>query len=50
MQLALEAGLLLSVTADNVIRLVPPLIIDQKECDEIISLLTPVVRSFLSKK
>jgi len=50
MQLALEAGLLLSVTADSVIRLVPPLIITQKDCDEIVSILTPVVRSFLAKK
>jgi len=50
MQLALEAGLLLSVTADSVIRLVPPLIITQKECDEIVSILTPVVKSFLAKQ
>ncbi len=50
MQLALEAGLLLSVTADSVIRLVPPLIITQKDCDEIVAILTPVVRSFLAKK
>ncbi len=50
MQLALEAGLLLSVTADSVIRLVPPLTITQKDCDEIVSILTPVVSSFLAKK
>jgi acetylornithine aminotransferase len=49
MQLALEAGLLLSVTADSVIRLVPPLIITQKECDEIVSILAPVVQKFLAK-
>ena len=49
MQLSLEAGLLLSVTADRVIRLVPPLIVTQKECDEIVSILTPVVRSFLEQ-
>jgi acetylornithine/N-succinyldiaminopimelate aminotransferase len=50
MGLALEAGLLLSVTADRVIRLVPPLIITQKDCDEIVSILTPVVQSFLAQK
>ena len=49
MQLALEAGLLLSVTADSVIRLVPPLIITQKECDEIVSILASVVQKFLAK-
>ena len=49
MQLALEAGLLLSVTADSVIRLVPPLIINQKECDEIVSILASVVQKFLAK-
>ena len=49
MQKALEAGLLLSVTADSVIRLVPPLIISTAEADEIVSLLTPVVTEFLSQ-
>jgi len=49
MQLSLEAGLLLSVTADRVIRLVPPLIVTPTECDEIVSILTPVVRSFLEQ-
>jgi acetylornithine aminotransferase len=49
MQLSLEAGLLLSVTADRVVRLVPPLIVTPTECDEIVSILTPVVRSFLEQ-
>ena len=39
MNQALEAGLLLSVTADSVIRLVPPLIITAAEADEIVSIL-----------
>ncbi|NCW39170.1 MAG: aspartate aminotransferase family protein, partial [Betaproteobacteria bacterium] len=41
MQQALDAGLLLSVTADSVIRLVPPLIITPAEADEIVSILAP---------
>jgi acetylornithine/N-succinyldiaminopimelate aminotransferase len=48
MQQALDAGLLLSVTADSVIRLVPPLIISTAEADEIVSILAPIVSRFLS--
>ncbi len=45
---ACEAGLLLSVTADSVIRLVPPLILSIAEADEIVAILGPIVKSFLS--
>jgi hypothetical protein len=38
---AAEAGLLISVTADSVIRLVPPLILTTAEADEIVARLTP---------
>ena len=48
MNQALEAGLLLSVTADSVIRLVPPLIITVAEADEIVSILVPIVKKFLA--
>jgi acetylornithine aminotransferase len=48
MQKALQAGLLLSVTADTVIRLVPALTITESECDEIVKRLTPVVEEFLA--
>ena len=44
---AAEAGLLISVTADSVIRLVPPLIITEAEADEIVSMLVPLVKKFL---
>ena len=47
LQRAAEAGLLLSVTADRVIRLVPPLILSADEADEIVTLLVPLVRDFL---
>jgi acetylornithine/N-succinyldiaminopimelate aminotransferase len=49
MNRALEAGLLLSVTADRVIRLVPPLILTEAQADEIVSLLVPLVRDFLAE-
>lgn len=44
---ACEAGLLLSVTADSVIRLVPPLILSIAEADEIVAILAPIVKDFL---
>jgi len=46
---ACEAGLLLSVTADSVIRLVPPLILSIAEADEIVAILAPLVKAFLSE-
>ncbi|MDI9332305.1 MAG: aspartate aminotransferase family protein [Alphaproteobacteria bacterium] len=45
---ALEAGLLLSVTADSVIRLVPPLILTKAEADEIVAILVPIICKFLA--
>ncbi|WP_334135336.1 aspartate aminotransferase family protein [Tepidimonas sp.] len=44
-----EAGLLLSVTAERVIRLVPPLILNAAEADEIVAKLVPQVRAFLDE-
>jgi acetylornithine/N-succinyldiaminopimelate aminotransferase len=46
---AAEAGLLLSVTADSVIRLVPPLILTTAEADEIVAKLTPLVKAILAE-
>ena len=46
---ALEAGLLINVTADNVIRLVPPLVMSRAEADQLVDQLTPMIRSFLMK-
>jgi acetylornithine/N-succinyldiaminopimelate aminotransferase len=48
-QRAADAGLLISVTADSVIRLVPPLIITTMEADEVVALLAPLVRQFLAE-
>ncbi len=45
---AAEAGLLLSVTADRVIRLVPPLILSADEAAQIVAILCPLIREFLA--
>ena len=45
---ACEAGLLISVTAERVIRLLPPLIINADEAAQVIALLAPLVRQFLA--
>lgn len=48
-QRALEAGLLISVTADTVVRLVPPLILSMAEADEIVAILCPLMVAFLKE-
>jgi acetylornithine/N-succinyldiaminopimelate aminotransferase len=45
---ALQAGLLLSVTADSVIRLLPALIMSEAEADEVVAILVPLVKAFLN--
>jgi acetylornithine aminotransferase len=47
---AADAGLLISVTADSVIRLVPPLIMSIAEADEVVAVLVPLIRSLLAEK
>jgi acetylornithine aminotransferase len=47
---AAEAGLLISVTADSVIRLVPPLIMSLAQADEVVAILVPLIRSLLAEK
>ena len=46
---ALAAGLLINVTNDNVIRLLPPLIIQRAEADELVSMLSPLITDFLAR-
>lgn len=46
---AAEAGLLISVTADTVIRLLPPLIMTTQQADEVVSILAPLVKGFLAE-
>ncbi len=45
-----EAGLLISVTADSVIRMVPPLILSGAEADEIVAKLVPLIKAFLAEQ
>ncbi|TAK94895.1 MAG: aspartate aminotransferase family protein [Aquabacterium sp.] len=49
LQRAVDAGLLLSITADKVIRLLPALIVTAQEADEIVAILVPLVKAFLSE-
>ena len=46
---ALAAGLLINVTADRVVRLLPPLVIREAEAREIVSILVPLVKGFLAE-
>jgi len=43
-----DRGLLISVTADTVIRLVPPLIMTNTEADEVVQILAPLVKQLLN--
>ncbi|MEN9903743.1 MAG: hypothetical protein RLZZ555_308 [Pseudomonadota bacterium] len=45
-----DAGLLLSVTADSVVRMVPPLILSAAEADEIVAKLVPLIKAFLAEQ
>jgi acetylornithine aminotransferase len=46
-QQAAEHGLLISVTADTVVRLVPPLIMTEAEADEVVAILCPLISALL---
>ncbi|WP_309624830.1 aspartate aminotransferase family protein [Methylibium sp.] len=46
---AASAGLLISVTAERVIRLVPPLIMTLAEAAQVVQLLAPLIRQFLAE-
>jgi acetylornithine/N-succinyldiaminopimelate aminotransferase len=48
-QRAADAGLLISVTADTVVRLVPPLILTGAEADEIIAILVPLISALIKE-
>ena len=43
-----DNGLLISVTADTVVRLVPPLIMSEAEADEVVNILCPLIKQLLS--
>ncbi|WP_372528929.1 aspartate aminotransferase family protein [Piscinibacter sp.] len=44
---AAAAGLMISVTAERVIRLVPPLILSLAEAEQIVAILCPLIKDFL---
>ncbi len=47
---SLKQGLLINVTADSVIRLVPPLIYTQTEAQQLVDMLCPLIMNFLSQE
>ena len=47
---ALEKGLLINVTADSVIRLLPPLIFTEAEAQQLLDILCPLVTEFLAQE
>lgn len=46
---ALAAGLLINVTADKVIRLLPPLVMNKDEARQLVDILAPLVKNFLGE-
>ncbi len=46
---ALEAGLVMNVTADKVVRLLPALVIRESEVRQLVAILAPLVKAFLAQ-
>ncbi|MDX8386284.1 MAG: acetylornithine transaminase [Gallionella sp.] len=46
-KLALDKGLLINVTVDNVIRLLPPLVMTQDEATQLLDILCPLIKEFI---
>jgi acetylornithine/N-succinyldiaminopimelate aminotransferase len=49
-KLALDAGLVINVTAENVIRLLPPLVMTEAEGRLVVERLVPLVKAFVEKR
>jgi acetylornithine/N-succinyldiaminopimelate aminotransferase len=47
---ALDAGLVINVTADNVVRLLPPLVMSEAEGRQVVERLVPLLKAFLDKR
>src|SRR3954469_6138723 len=47
---ALDAGLVINVTAENVIRMLPPLVMSEAEARMVVERLAPLVQRFLEKR
>ncbi len=48
-KIALERGLVVNVTAENVIRILPPLVMNADEGRQVVERLAPIVREFLAQ-
>src|SRR5262249_49116116 len=46
---ALEQGLLINVTMDNVVRLLPPLVMRREEAETLLAMLVPLISGFLER-
>ena len=46
---ALDAGLVINVTVEKVVRLLPPLIISEPQARQVVSILVPLVKDFLAQ-
>ncbi|SCY69455.1 acetylornithine aminotransferase apoenzyme [Nitrosospira sp. Nl5] len=44
---ALKRGLLINVTSDNVVRLLPPLVMQRNEAEQVVNILSAIVKEFL---
>ena len=49
-QQALDQGLLINVTMDNVIRLLPPLVLKREEAEQLVATLVPLIAAFLDRQ
>jgi acetylornithine aminotransferase len=47
-KMALADKLLINVTADNVVRLLPPLVMNESEAKELVKRLSAVIKTFLN--
>jgi acetylornithine aminotransferase len=46
--MALAAKLLINVTAENVVRLLPPLVMNEAEANELVQRLAALIKAFLA--
>ena len=49
-QQALEKGVLINVTVDNVVRLLPPLVMKREEAELLLATLVPLIVAHLEKQ
>ncbi len=47
---AMNNGLLINVTRDKVVRLLPPLILTSQEADMLLDILIPLIQSFVAQQ